>query len=69
MFDPTDPANLSPEQRLDELTALLALGVRRVLALRPPPLHESPQNPLDVLGETRPHGTCVVNTSRDTGRS
>ena len=29
MFDPTDPRHLTPEQRLDELTALLATGVRR----------------------------------------
>jgi hypothetical protein len=28
-FDPTDPRNLTPEQRLDELTPLLAMGVRR----------------------------------------
>ena len=35
--DPTDPQHLTPEQRLDELAALLATGVRRVLALCHPP--------------------------------
>ena len=30
-FDPTDPRHLTPEQRLDELAALLASGVRRLL--------------------------------------
>jgi hypothetical protein len=28
-FDPTDPAHLTPEQRFDELSALLAADVRR----------------------------------------
>ncbi len=37
-FDPTDPAYLTPDQRLDELAALLAAGVRRPRALRPVPL-------------------------------
>ena len=32
--DPTDPRHLTAEQRLDELSALLATGVRRLLALR-----------------------------------
>jgi hypothetical protein len=36
-FDPTDPQHLTAEQRLDELTSLLATGVRRVLTLRLPP--------------------------------
>jgi hypothetical protein len=33
-FDPSDPLNLAPEQRLHKLTNILAVGVRRVLALR-----------------------------------
>ena len=33
-FDPTDSHNLTPEQRLDELAALLAIGVRRTLEIR-----------------------------------
>ena len=58
--------DLTPEQRLDELTALLATGVCRVLALRAaPPLaaecptpaitHESDRNCLDVPAETSLH--------------
>jgi hypothetical protein len=31
--DPTDPRHLTPDQRLDELAAILATGVRRALAL------------------------------------
>jgi hypothetical protein len=65
-FDPTDPRHLTPEQRLDELTALLAKGTRRVLALRAeaaitpatgpgPAPPESAQNPLDVSGQMRLH--------------
>lgn len=64
--NPTDPRHLTPEQRLDELTALLAKGARRLLALRAdatitptswpdslPP--DSAQNPLDVSGELSVH--------------
>ena len=29
VFDPTDPANLQPEQRLHEVAAILATGVIR----------------------------------------
>ena len=55
-FDPTDPRHLTPEQRLDELTALLATGVRRALALRPCSLPaESEQIRLDVSGEQSVH--------------
>ena len=46
-FDPTDPSYLTPDQRLDELAALLAAGVRRARALRPPSL---PQNVSDSAG-------------------
>ena len=56
MFDPTDPLHLTPDQRLEELTALLAVGVRRALALRLPGVQESVQNPLDVVPQSRPHG-------------
>ena len=31
-FDPTDPRSLTPEQRIDELALILALGARRLLA-------------------------------------
>ena len=55
-FDPADPCHLTPAQRLEHLTALLAAGARRWLPLRaeiaalpaPAPLGESAENPLDV---------------------
>jgi hypothetical protein len=61
VYDPTDPKHLTPEQRLDELAAILATGVRLALALREanpdsqqiPP--ESVQNRLDVLPEKSVH--------------
>ena len=58
--DPTDPALLSPAQRLDELAALLAAGVWRWLQTRPPqPLppaaEESSDDPLEVRAQTRLH--------------
>ena len=71
-FDPADPRHLTPEQRADELTAVLAAGVRRLLALRAdcvpspppptgPPLSESSQNCLDGRPETRLHVSRRVN--------
>ena len=55
-FDPTDPRHLTPDQRLHELTALLATGVRRALALRPTfTCAESEQIPLDVSPQTSVH--------------
>ncbi len=68
-FDPTDPRHLTPEQRLDEVTALLAVGVRRVVALRSPPLQESEQIRLDVCGTKSVHAARPVNASREHGRS
>ena len=35
-LDPTDPARLTPAERLDALAAILAAGVRRALAAHPP---------------------------------
>ena len=79
-FDPTDPRHLTPEQRVDELAAILAAGVRRVLALRagsgtspplPPPEQippESCQIPLEVSAQSRLHGSNVVNTTREPQR-
>jgi hypothetical protein len=64
--DPTDPRQLTPEQRLDELTALLATGVRRLLVLRPA---DSPQNSLDVSSGTSVHASRPVNASREQRRS
>ena len=55
-FDPTDPRHLTAEQRLSELTALLATGVRRALSLRTVgPLPESEQIRLDVSPQTSVH--------------
>ena len=34
LFDPTDPANLQPEQRLTEVAAILAAGAIRMRARR-----------------------------------
>ena len=57
--DPTDPAELTPEQRFDELAALLAAGARRLAKLRSavaqlPP--ESAANGLDVPREQSVYG-------------
>ena len=64
--DPTDSAHLSEDQRLDELTALLATGMRRLLAQRtshPVSLApESDQNGLDASGELSLHVSRPVNT-------
>ena len=75
VYDPTDPNHLTPGQRLDELAALLATGVRRALALRagmpasgPPQIPpESEQNGLDVLAEKSVHATRPVNVTDDAG--
>ena len=67
-FDPTDPALLTPEQRLDELAALLAAGVHRALALRPPSLLQIPQesspDQLDLSGQQSVHARRV-NSKRE----
>ena len=66
VFDPAHPRHLTPEQRLDELAALLATGVRRLLALHqtpatapetppPEPPPESAQNRLDESAASWPH--------------
>jgi hypothetical protein len=61
-FDPTDPRQLTPQQRLDAIAAILAVGAGRVLAVRAtapsapaagPP--DSSQNQLDVSGDMRLH--------------
>jgi hypothetical protein len=76
----TSARELSPDQRLDELSALLAIGVRRVLALRagpdlpatqPPSLTstESGANCLDLSRETSVHASRVVNTRGERERT
>lgn len=62
--DPSDPANMTPEERITEVAAILGEGVLRlrrraaVPGVMPPlgnPL-ESGQNGLDECAETRLHG-------------
>ncbi len=63
-FDPTDPANMTSQQRVEEIASILAEGVLRlrrrgvVLAHSLPAkiLSDSEQNGLDDSGETRLHG-------------
>jgi len=64
--DPTDPAILTPEQRLAEVAAILATGVLRLrrrcaLPATPPPVgnlqnpQESGEPGLELRGQTRLH--------------
>ena len=66
-YDPTDPAELTEDQRLDEVAALLATGVRRLLAQRashPVSLpSESDQNGLEVSADLSLHVSRPVNTA------
>jgi hypothetical protein len=62
-YDPTDPSHLTPDQRLDELAALLATGVRRLLAVRSSTPQESPANYLEVSGDLPLHVSRPVNTA------
>ena len=61
--DPTDPAHLTPDQRLDEVAKILATGVRRLLALRQSAPQESPANCLEVSGDLPLHVSRPVNTA------
>jgi hypothetical protein len=67
--DPTDPAHLTPEQRRDELAAILATSVRRLLNLRAQTTRDSGGNGLDVRGETSVHATRPVNATGEAERS
>jgi len=64
-YDPTDPSSRTEDQRLDELSALLAIALARLLAQRtsppisPPP--DSSANCLDDSGESRLHVSRPVN--------
>jgi hypothetical protein len=76
-FDPADPRHLTREQRLDEVAAILATGVRRWLSIRAAATApvaapaarieqipaESCQIPLEVSPGTRLHGTRPVNAT------
>ena len=62
--DPTDPAHLTPDQRLAEIASILAEGLLRLRArsaLASPigpasPASDSPPIRLDDCGQSRPHG-------------
>ncbi len=69
MFDPTDPRHFTPEQRLEELTVLLATGVLRLPSVRPNPVSDSTPNGLDVSPQSLPHASRPVNASREQRRS
>ena len=75
-YDPTDPRHLTPGQRLDEVSVLLATGMRRLRALRAKESPHSPQIPpnstqngLDEWGEESVHVSRPVNASGDRRRS
>jgi hypothetical protein len=59
--DPTDPSHLTPDQRLDELAAILAAGVRRLLKVRASSPAESFRNCLEVSGDLPLHVSRPVN--------
>ena len=65
-FDPTDPRQLSPQQRFDELAAILAIGARRALALRRVEPPESEPNGLDVSAEKSVHAPVELTQSQST---
>jgi hypothetical protein len=77
--DPTDLDQLTPEQRLDELCALFAAGIRLLaeaahISIATPhtspaqiPL-ESSQIGLDQSPELSVHGPCPVNTQEKSGK-
>ncbi len=56
-FDPAGPHVLTPDQRLDEVAAILALGIQRLFALRVEVIEShsgasnSSRNCLDVSAE------------------
>ncbi len=66
-FDPTDPRHLTPEQRIDELAAILATGARRALALRRSlTCPDSEQNRLDVSAEKSVHAPVELTQAENT---
>ena len=61
-FDPTHPRQLTPQQRLDAVAAILAVAAARALSLRRAcavastgPPEDSSQNGVDVSAEMRLH--------------
>ena len=53
--DPTDPADMTPEQRLDEVASILARGILRLHGRIPP--HFAPSDPPQNLPESST--TCL----------
>jgi hypothetical protein len=67
-FDPTHPRHLTPQQRLDELAAILATGTARARASRPTLTPEdSAQIRLDVFAETSLHVPQLAQPERVKG--
>ena len=71
--DPTDPQHLTPDQLIDDISALLATGVRRLLVARAhPPVSlppESAGNGLADPPELSVHASRPVNATREPQRS
>ena len=61
--DPTDPSQLTPDQRLDEVAKILALGVRRLLSLPQSTPVESSPNCLEVSPALPLHVSRPVNNA------
>ena len=61
--DPTDPAHLTPDQRLDEVAQILAAGVRRLISLRLSAAQESSGNCLEVSPALPLHVSRPVNNA------
>ena len=61
--DPTDPSQLTPDQRLDEVAQILAIGVRRLLSLHLSPPQESSGNCLEVSPALPLHVSRPVNNA------
>ncbi len=67
-FDPTDPRHLTPEQRLEEVAAILATGARRALALRRSlTCPECDPDRLDVSAEKSVHAPVELTEAESTG--
>jgi len=63
-----DPAQMTPDERLAELAAILARGVLRLrtqAGINPKESVESGQKPLDSGCRRSPHVSTAVNALRD----
>ena len=65
-----DPDQMTPQQRLDEIAAILAVGILRIrrhpsMARPPePPDMNSERNSLEVFGQTPLHGADGLTPAR-----